>query len=239
MTCENARPLVTAYVDGELDMVNSLAVEEHLSGCPACARARDAQRELRSALAGGGLRYTAPADLRRKVRAIAPEPRRAWFSPWLGKAWLAPAFAALIVVAGAVWLRPQPERVLGAEITAAHVRSLQAAHLLDVPSSDRHTVKPWFAGKLDFSPAVPDLGDKGFPLSGGRLDYIQGRSVAVLVYLRNKHVINVFVWPGSSSSGELATNGYNVVHWSHGGMTYWAVSDLNETELKEFSKLLE
>jgi anti-sigma factor RsiW len=236
MNCETAHPLIAAYVDGELDLVNSLAVEEHMAGCPACARRREGQRELHAALAGqaGDLYYQAPAHLKRRVRSSIPsKPRRLSLAGWM-----VPAFAAILLVLGFLYFRPHPEKAVATEIASAHVRSLMAAHLLDVPSSDRHTVKPWFAGKLDFSPAVPDLGDKGFPLVGGRLDYIQGRAVAALVYQRNKHVINVFIWPGDSGSGALAVNGYHLVHWTTGGMTYWAVSDLNEAELKDFSALL-
>ena len=235
MNCETAHPLIAAYVDGELDLVNSLAVEEHMAGCPACARMRDTHRELDAALAAhaSDLHYQAPVDLQRRVRSIASKERK----PWLA-GWLVPAFAAILLIAGFWYLRPRPEKAIATEIASAHVRSLMAAHLLDVPSSDRHTVKPWFAGKLDFSPAVPDLSDKGFPLIGGRLDYIQGRSVAALVYQRNKHVINVFIWPGDSAPGALAVNGYHLVHWPAGGMSYWAVSDLNEAELKDFSTLL-
>jgi anti-sigma factor RsiW len=241
MNCETAHPLIAAYVDGELDLVNSLAVEEHMANCPSCARIREGQLELHAALSGktGDLYYQAPASLRRSVRASIPSKERrpllaGWFAPMR---WV-PVLAAVVLIAGIVYFRPQPEKAIAAEVASAHVRSLMAAHLLDVPSSDRHTVKPWFAGKLDFSPAVPDLGDKGFPLIGGRLDYIQGRTVAALIYQRNKHVINVFIWPGDSSSGALTVNGYHLVHWTAGGMSYWAVSDLNEAELREFSALL-
>jgi anti-sigma factor RsiW len=241
MNCETAHPLIAAYVDGELDLVNSLAVEEHMAGCPSCARMREGQRELHVALAGktADLYYQAPVNLKRRVRASIPSTERngllaGWFAPMR---WV-PALAAVVLIAGMGYFRPQPEKAVAAEVASAHVRSLMAAHLLDVPSSDRHTVKPWFAGKLDFSPAVPDLGDKGFPLIGGRLDYIQGRSVAALIYQRNKHVINVFIWPGESAGGALAVNGYHLIHWAAGGMTYWAVSDLNEAELKDFSALL-
>jgi anti-sigma factor RsiW len=241
MNCETAHPLIAAYVDGELDLVNSLAVEEHMAGCPACARMREGQRELHAALTnkGGDLYYQAPADLKRRVRAsIASKQRKPWSIGWLSSARWVPALAVVLLVAGFWYLRPQPDKAIASEVASAHVRSLMAAHLLDVPSSDRHTVKPWFAGKLDFSPTVPDLGEKGFPLIGGRLDYIQGRSVAALVYQRNKHVINVFIWPGESSAGAFTLNGYHLVHWSAGGMAYWAISDLNESELNDFSALL-
>jgi anti-sigma factor RsiW len=147
---------------------------------------------------------------------------------------------ALIVVISVVWLNRTPG-TLEQEVVDAHVRSLLAAHLFDVPSSDRHTVKPWFAGKLDFSPSVPDLATQGFELAGGRLDYLGHRTVASLVYRRRQHVINVFVWPTTAAdhaprAGER--NGYNVVEQVHSGMAYWLVSDLNRNELEQLAALL-
>jgi len=129
----------------------------------------------------------------------------------------------------------------GNEITNAlvdtHVRSLLPGHLLDVQSSDRHTVKPWFAGKADIAPAVVDLSDKGFPLLGGRLDYVDGHTAAALVYGRRQHTINLFVWraaPADPSDGSFAVRGYSLVHWTNGGLSYWAVSDAAGSELEAF-----
>ncbi|HXA44447.1 MAG TPA: anti-sigma factor, partial [Candidatus Angelobacter sp.] len=135
---------------------------------------------------------------------------------------------------------PSAQQKLTREIVSNHIRSLMASHVLDVVSTDRHTVKPWFNGKLNFSPPVKDLAAQEFPLVGGRLDYISGRSVSALVFHRNKHVINLFIWPAQESSADPASfspiQGYNLIHWSEADMTFWAVSDLNKKELMEFAR---
>ena len=155
-----------------------------------------------------------------------------------------PAALAAVIALSIVPLlrRPLTTDLLVDEIVSGHVRSLMADHLTDVASSDKHTVKPWFDGKLDFSPAVVDLADHGFPLVGGRLDYLRNRSVAALVYARQKHFINLFVWPSTRDGGvgepKLSRHGFNVIHWKASEMTYWAVSDLNPAELEEFAGLI-
>jgi anti-sigma factor RsiW len=154
------------------------------------------------------------------------------------------AAAAVVFLALVPLLRgPSQEEILTREVVSSHVRSLMANHLADIPSTDQHTVKPWFNGKLDFSPPVQDFATEGFPLVGGRLDYLDHRPVAALVYHRDKHLINVFVWPSDKDAPVETTRvtrqGYNVFHWSRSGMNFWVVSDLEERQLRDFVQLLQ
>jgi len=235
MNCEEARETLTAHLDGELDIASSGRMERHLAECAECRRVHEEGLVLREALRGQELYWEVPAGLAKKIRAgVKAEVRgTAWGWNW---AWAVAGAAAMLVVA-LLWPRPGEDRVILAEVVASHVRSLQADHLLDVPSSDRHTVKPWFQGKLDYSPPVPDLAD----LVGGRLDYIGGRAVAALVYRRRAHRINVFVWPASAGGGmeRKSVQGYQMVHWWAAGMEWWAVSDMNGEELQEFARAME
>ena len=241
---QNVRELLHAYVDGELDLANARETERHLQSCADCRGIERAIRELRSALNTEATAYRAPAHLRRNVRAALrreAKSSRHTLSPWLMFATGA-AFAALIV--GFVLfqtMRATRTDAIVDQVVANHVRSLLAAQLVDVVSSDQHTVKPWFDGKIDFAPEVHDLAAKGFPLVGGRLDYLDGKTVAALVYQRNKHAINLFITPapGNRSTSPTVTTrrGYNVVTWTNNGMKYWAVSDLNQTELRQFTQL--
>ena len=248
MSCAKPRELVHAYLDGELDVVRSVEMEEHLKECTTCAGAYESQRSLRSELSVQELSFKAPPSLHKRilktVRTEANGQRRSWAFGWR---WLSAAVpvAAVAVLALAVLPllgRGGDDRLID-ELVSGHVRSLMVEHLTDVASSDKHTVKPWFDGKLDFSPAVVDLADHGFPLLGGRLDYLEDRPVAALVYGRHKHFINLFVWPTATSSPAtertLSRHGFTVIHWSTGGMTYWAVSELNPAELGEFAALVQ
>ena len=250
MNCQEAQHLMHGYMDGELDLLSNLSIEEHISACPSCALAYQNQQALKDAMRDGSLYKSAPANLHRRVRSLVREAnkreqgrRSAWSWRWLA-AGASLALVAIIVgvlvfgSSGAV-----NDELLAQEVVSSHVRSLMANHLTDVPSSDQHTVKPWFDGKLDYSPTVMDLAAQGFPLVGGRLDYIGNRPVAALIYQRRQHFINLFIWPATGESNgrnKMAVRqGYNLIHWNHAGMTYWAVSDLNISELQEFAQDLQ
>lgn len=246
MDCKDAQKLLDSYTDRELDLVHSLEIENHLRECGACSERHESNQALRSALSNPALYFKAPADLQRKLqsslrRSAKPEaPVRIRVWRWLNAA-VPVALAAIVILIVVPLLRgPSNDEILRREIVSGHVRSLMAGHLADVASSDEHTVKPWFAGKLNFSPMVVDLKNQGFPLIGGRLDYIDNRPVAALVYQRQKHYINLFIWPTRSESDAdtemISRQGYNLFHWSKAGMTYWAISDLNHAELQEFTR---
>jgi len=243
MNCQTTKDLLNAYSDGELDVVNHLAIEEHFANCPDCSLVYENQRTLKAAMADNSLYFNAPPDLRNRIRQTVRQsnaPRTAGIWVWR----LVPAFAVfgVAVILGLLFIQPSPssDDLLASEVVSGHVRSMMANHLTDVLSSDQHTVKPWFEGKLDFSPPVVDLAASGFPLVGGRLDYAGNRPVAALVYKRQQHFINLFVFPSNGNSDSGATmsvrQGYNLIHWSKSGMTFWAVSDLNLQELQEFAQ---
>jgi anti-sigma factor RsiW len=234
MTCAEVSTLLEACVDGELDFRSNLEVEAHLAECSACGNQVRERMELRDAIAEAGLYFPAPRGVRQRVRQSLPG------RPWPRALWLAPVAAGLLLAAVLIPRLGAP--AMEEEVVSAHVRSLMPEHLLDVPSSDTHMVKPWFNGRLDFSPPVKDLKAAGFPLAGGRLDYVRDRRVAALVYQRHRHAINVFVWPSSRGDGGVekdSRQGYNLLHWTHGGFEYWAVSDLNQQELSDFARLLQ
>lgn len=244
MNCERVRLLLNGYIDDALDLVSIVDIEEHLQHCSACSMQYQMLRSLHRATSSKALYYRAPAGLEKKIRSSLhkanPRPT-AW--PVFSWAWVAPVgllvVVALFFLAAAQfhWLTPDQPVSLVQQVETAHVRSLMGSHLFDIASSDQHTVKPWFNGKLDFSPPVVDLAQQGFPLIGGRLDYLDGQPVAALVYQRNKHIINVFIWPSNetaSSAQPSSYHGYYLLHWTQSGMTFWAVSDLNTAELRGF-----
>ena len=244
MICQEARPLINPYADGELDTTRILDLEAHFRGCPACSRALQNVQGVKNAVKHQATYFTAPAELRRNLRAELraqtgeKESRPSWQWNWLAFATSGFAVACLAILLVVTNARPSAHQQLAQEIASSHFRSLQANHLFDVPSQDPHTVKPWFAGKVDFTPPMKDSDQ--FPLIGGRLDYINGRNVAALVFQRHKHVINLFVWPtkeGESAPAPVpSVNGYNLIYWVHDGMDCWAVSDLNEKELLTFAQ---
>ncbi len=247
MACDEMHLLVQADVDGELAAGEAARVVAHMAGCPACAALHRRLRTLSSDVRALP-RATAPASLRASILAAgrpgaapARRPQRgAWWN-WNGR--LGAAFAAgmAAAVVGAVLLRGgDAAGDLAGEVVAGHVRALQPGHLIDVASGDRHAVKPWFDGRLDFAPSVPDLEAAGYPLTGGRLDYVGERPVAALAYQRRQHVVDVFVWPSADrrpGDSEGSRNGYNYVVRHAAGMAVWAVSDLGMAELREFAGL--
>ncbi len=247
MSCrQKAELLLQAYGDGELDLVRSVEMERHLSECGECSATLESDRTLRSALGAASLYFEKPKHLEKRVRADLRRAQKISKTPPLfGWQWLAAA-ASLAILAGALTVvsrTPSDRDLFNQEIVSAHVRSLMADHLTDVPSSDQHTVKPWFSGRLDFSPEVKDFSSDGYPLVGGRLDYLGRRSVAALVYQRRQHSINVFIWPEQNGSGvgagEASIRGYNLIRWSRSGTSYSAVSDLNLDELRRLVRDLQ
>jgi anti-sigma factor RsiW len=242
--CTLDRHLLEGYIDGELNFERTLEVEAHLASCSGCSSEAQNWRNLRGALQRSDLYYRAPAKLEEKIRALAPRENRSerlsWFQRW---AWAgggaAFAASALLII---FMVLPQAAPSADQEIVASHIRSLMADHLMDVISTDQHTVKPWFDGKLNFAPPVLDLKDQGYPLAGGRLDYLENRTVAVLVYHRALHSINLYIWPaadnGISPVHGRSIQGYSVLSWKKNGFEFRAVSDLNASELGEFARLV-
>lgn len=246
MTCDDAKLLIHAYLDDELDAGDSASVARHMDDCTACKARFDAYATLRKALSQPELYHRAPDALRQHWTATTAVPattRRARRPRIPLSVAAAAGFVAALLLSGPAWLHllrsGHTGDALVAEVVSGHVRSLQQQHLMDVVSTNQHTVKPWFEGKLDFAPRVKDLADEGFPLVGGRLDAVEGRSVAVLVYRRRLHVINLFQWPVETGavSPQTATqeHGYTVIRWTDASMQYVAISDVNESDLRQFA----
>ena len=270
MNCEEIANLMDGYLDGELDALTSQKIEQHLRDCNKCEEGFEADTALAHAITQSAPYYKATAELRQRIQSSLRDPvgakdkggsgqpgqlsvprsqgeRRPVLSqvPWN---WLALAAAIILgALITAVFLprmrAPNADQFLATQLIASHVRSLMANHLTDVPSSDQHTVKPWLDAKLDFAAPVADLSSQGFPLIGGRLDYLNNHSVAALVYQRRKHFINLFIWPttlkDSSAQTMVEREGYHLVHWSDVDFTYWAVSDVNIPDLQSFKQLFE
>ncbi len=251
MNCTVAQPLLGALVDGELALREGLEIEEHLRACPGCAAERNRLIALQQTLRRAPLRFSAPAGLEAQIRtklpvvekpaALAPRKTMPFRLPL---PWLAAAagLVAALFFSVAVFRRPSAEAGLAREAVDNHVRSLLANHLVDIATSDRHTVKPWFNGRLDFSPPVVDLAGDGYPLAGGRLDFLGGRVVAALVYHRDRHTINVFLWPDAGMRQSAAPRaserqGFHVIPDSAAGMSFLVVSDLNAEDLVRFTTM--
>jgi anti-sigma factor RsiW len=267
MNCEEATKLMDGYLDGELDPITSQTIEQHLRECDKCDQAYKAHALLIRSISDKTPCYQAPAGLRERIQSslreeIAERPLRnvardsqvlfrrrrpELRTILLGTPWNWLGLAAAIIFAAIIALnlvprlrRPGADQFLATQLIASHVRSLMANHLTDVASSDQHTVKPWLDAKLDFAPAVVDLGSEGFPLLGGRLDYLENRPVAALVYQRRKHFINLFVWPAESGStnrtNTITRQGYQLLHWVDSDFNYWAVSDVSDNDLQAFKQ---
>ena len=250
MTCDEAEILLHALIDGELDAGHAREVEQHVATSARCTAALADYRAMSAAVNGANLRYTAPASLRQRIEAALPQQKSAEVVPLPSRRSVLRGFALGSAVSGiaatglvAVVLRNDDDQRIESEVVSAHLRSLQAGHLIDVVSTDQHTVKPWFNGKLDVSPPVIDLTAQGFTLIGGRLDYLDARAIGAVVYKRRQHVINLFVAQTGNTerkSPKMETmQGFSVLRWSEQGMNFWAVSDIGPDELNEFgSKFL-
>jgi len=261
MNCSETKRLIDAYVDNEVDLRGALEIEEHVARCPGCGEEERALRELQVSARVNLIRYAPSPDFEGRLRqalhaeghpapvgSVEPSPAPARAARHRRRGWKWAAFApfaaaaALLVMAGPRFWPPPSEASVTDAVIAAHVRSLLANHLTDVASSDQHTVKPWFQGKLDYSVSVTDWAAEGYPLAGGRLDYVEDTPAAALVYRRAQHVVNLFVWPSKRAGDEplrrLSRRGYNAYCWAKDGMHYWAVSDLNEVELQNFVELV-
>lgn len=240
MTCAEAEPLIGASLDGELDARTALLIDDHVSGCATCLAFMERLEHLRDEIAASELDWSARADLRPLAAAIRRRTgRTSWFTqPWRWR-WATGALACAVLVMLAIPSRRAAS--LDRQIVDSHLRSMMADHLVDVPSSDRHTVKPWFQGKLSFAPAVPDLAAQGFVLIGGRLDVVDGKPAAAIVYKRGQHMINLWM---SASQGEdrgvesSGVEGFHLLQWQKSGIHYWTVSDVNEPELRQFAELI-
>lgn len=246
MTCDETGILVHALIDGELDAGHARAVEAHVADCPTCSAEFRAAKSFRQTMVSEPLRHRAPAALRLRIEGKLPTPLPATSSRrFVIKGFAAGATLSALAASGVmvVVMRSGDERQILDQVVSAHLRSLQAKHLTDVPSSDQHTVKPWFNGRLDVAPPVVDLTAQGFTLLGGRLDYIDAKPVAAIVYRRRAHIINLFCAPASSATTRNAKteslHGFNVRQWSDNGLNLWAVSDINADELAEFGEKVE
>jgi len=236
--CADQVLLLGGIIDGELDAANTALLEAHVARCEGCREELERLQAVRTLLGSEGVRHSAPEILTQRI-ADLPE-----LSSTVGKrqvlpGWLAPGVAGALAASLAMMLFvPAPEQAgIDQQVVSSHVRSLQPGHLMDVETSNQHVVKPWFNGKIDFSPPVPELADQGFPLAGGRLDSIEGKTVAAIVYRRRLHTVNLFVWPAKPGGGRTAAeDGFELAEWSDRGLRFVAVSDIPAPELQQFER---
>jgi anti-sigma factor (TIGR02949 family) len=235
--------LLPAYLDQELGISDAIAVERHLGNCSECQHEYEVQSKVSALFKRDTAYFKAPTHLARRIKVALPRERsnssrfKSWNFNWLNAGAVMATLLAVVWSGGLYLSIPSPQERLTEELVCSHIRALQVDHLSDVVSSDRHTVKPWFNGKLNFSPPVIDLAPQGFPLVGGRLDYIGGRTVAVLIYRHNQHPINLYIWPSTDRDAAPQVQnrvGYHLIRWSTGGMDYWVVSDLATNDLESF-----
>jgi anti-sigma factor RsiW len=243
--------MLQGFVDGELDSIHAVQLETHLAHCPVCAGELDRLKTVRQRIAQKGVSWRAPDHVRSQVLDLLTREARlrhvatsrparggaqsfsvaGWIRQWLFVPSFAALAASLFLVLGPLQTRSSLEQ----EIVASHIRSTLASHLTDVQTSDQHTVKPWFNGKIDFAPPVTDLAGQGFPLVGGRVDYIGGRVVAALIYRRHAHVINLFIWPAPApAAGSTMRDGYAIESWTSKGLNFSAVSDTDAEDIHRF-----
>ena len=252
MSCYRAQKLLHGYVDGELDRLHTAEVERHLEQCEDCELDYRSHTNLRSSLADTSLYYHAPAHLKNRIRlSLRKEVKAKATQPIFPGSWAIVGISlALLLLIGTVWnvvppvMQPPKEERLAQEIVSNHIRSLQmTSHLTDVLSSDQHTVKPWFNGKVDFSPPVRDFWEQDFRLYGGRLDYLRNKTLAALIYQHRQHYISLFIWrpDDAQTTDEVSSQnqGYNVIHWSSSELNFWAISDLSTVELHDFARLVQ
>jgi anti-sigma factor RsiW len=248
MKCDYTHKWLFAFADGELDVTNHLKIEQHLQDCDSCSRILENQTAMKAAFDNTALYFQAQPNLKKRVwRLLHEENNRELGTSRIGQ-WhwwaIATALTCVAIIAGLMYFQPRLEsdETIAEEIVSVHIRSQMAEHLTDVQSSDEHTVKPWFEGKLDFSPPVFNLDLQGWKLIGGRHDYVSNRPLAAIVYQRRQHIINLLVYPSKNEpeteNKTFSLQGYNLVYWKKSGMTFWAISDLNSTDLQEFSNLL-
>jgi anti-sigma factor RsiW len=251
--CAEWSDALHGYMDDELDAAHAIAFERHIETCAACRAELENYKSMKAVLGHQDVRWTLPpalpsrilaaidAETQSSARTSTTKMRQPAFSLFdFVRQWsFVPSLAALAAALFLVIMPPAQESLLEGQLLTSHIRSLQVDHLTDVATSDQHTVKPWFNGKIDFSPPVIDLASQGFPLIGGRVDYVGGRTVAALVYRRHAHVINLFIWPSTKDEPLQASahDGYNFLRWTKDGLVYWAVSDTEPDEVNQFKEL--